>query len=98
MTDQHIFINDDWRWRRDAHNVILCRRTTRKLRDKGTGKPTGEEVLDWAESYFSSLKNALDYLVEADASAATSLKKFTVRLDVVKGDIAMMLEQNKEGM
>ncbi len=98
MTDQHIYINDNWRWHRDAHNVILGRRTTRKLRDKDTRKPTGEEVSDWTESYYSSLKNALSYLVEADASAAKSLEEFTVRLDVVKGDIAMMLDQLKEGL
>ena len=88
-----ITINEDWRWHRDGHSVVLERRGAIKTQ-KGRGSPPPEEKEPvWNASYFSSLGNALNYLLEVDASAAGSLREFTMRLNKAKVDVKAMISK-----
>ena len=95
MSIRPIVINDDWRWHREGHSVVLERRGEVKIKKARDGMAVGDIRVVWEPCYFSSLERALGYLLEADASAAQSLREFTARLNKAKADVNAMLREKR---
>lgn len=75
-------IDENWRFHRDANNVILERK--RSVAEKIDGKKTGRKREEWIEvGFFSQLRPLFRHVIEHDATAATSAQEFDDRLEAM---------------